>query len=607
MSNYKQRVQYLWQRPKPVVVVGAGLSGMTAASYLTQAGVPVKLFEALDRVGGRTYTEQDKLGPVDHGAGYIGSTQTAVEALLEELNVKTHKVPGPDLLYTLSWGGKVYYMENVLQELLHDRLEWQESAAITQAIGDIYQKGEIIRSESGDPWNSKNSEILEWDKMTVQNWIDSMFPRIGNKFDNARTIFQFICRIPLGVEAHETSFLYFLWYFRNGSGLVQLLFPAQDKIVVGGTQQLSEKMNAQLPKRSQAQLNTPVLSINNDDSSKVVITPADGYPIEAERCILAMTPHTRDYIAFRPLLSPMYHKLPQRTPMGTTIKIHLFYNEKFWRVGKKLNGNATIFDGDSISQTYDCTAPGETPCLQAFYVGEVGRRMAMMDPAAREKDAKATIGKIFGNPEKANANIGYSEFIWENHPWIGGAPTGTCAPGTLTCYGNAVRTPTGRIHFASTETAQDWTGYMDGAIRAGHRAASEVLKELGKPEPKPLPPVPNVINDDLKMLNDMVNATNEKVNDSARETKNNQVRVCSYSPGLRITTINSPGSNPTIRISSSFQRPSDMEQAQQFLTQRFGNLSVGLEKFFSANKRKDKGLIAGLNKLQESIAAIGLQ
>ena len=517
ISNLPHLEDMSKQRSKPVVVVGAGLSGMTAAYYLAQAGVPVKLFEALDRVGGRTYTVQDKLGPVDHGAGYVGSTQTAVKALLQELNVETHKVPGKGFLYTLSWGGKVYYMKVVLKELL-DTLEWQESAAIAQAILDMYKKGEMIRSktEPEDPWNSKNAEILEWDKMTVQNWIDSMFPRIGNKFDNARTIFQFICRIPLGVEVHETSFLYFLWYFRNGSGLVQLLFPAQDEIVVGGTQQISEKINAKLPRRSQAQLNTPVLSINYDSSKVVINTPADGSPIEAERCILAMTPHTRDYIAFRPLLSPMYHKLPQRTPMGTTIKIHLFYKERFWRVDKKLNGNATIFDGDSISQTYDCTAPGGTPCLQAFYVGEVGRRVAMWDPAAREKDAKATIGKIFGNPEKANDSIGYSEFIWENHPWIGGAPTGTCAPGTLTCYGNAVRTATGRIHFASTETAHDWTGYMDGAIRAGHRAASEVLKELGKPEPKPLPPVPDVINEDIEMLKSILGNTNEKVQNSSK-------------------------------------------------------------------------------------------
>lgn len=48
-----------------------------------------------------------------------------------------------------------------------------------------------------------------------------------------------------------------------------------------------------------------------------------------------------------------------------------------------------------------------------------------------------------------------------------------------------------------------------------------------------------------------------------RKTMNNQVRICSLFPGFRITTINSPGSNPTIRISPSYQRPSDMEQVNE--------------------------------------------
>lgn len=493
---------------KPIVVIGAGLSGMSAASCLADAGVPVQVYESLDRVGGRTYTVKapnNLPDTVDHGAGYVGSNQTAVKALIDELKIETHEVPGPGFLYTLSWGGNVYYIKNVLPDMfLHFPL--YETVAMLIAIADMYIKGNSINPE--EPWNSPNAD--EWDNMTVQNWLDTRFPPIGNKFNNARAIFQFVCRIPLGVEASETSFLYFLWYFKCGSGFYSLLFPAQDKIVVNGTQQMSEMLNEKLPKESQANTKTPVLSINHDDSSKVTITITGGKTIDAERCILAMTPHTRDYIAFDPLLSPMYHQLPQRSPMGTTIKVHLFYKEKFW-LKKNYNGNASIFDGDSISQTYDCTPPGGTPCIQAFYVGKVGRRAAMQTQAWRENDAKQAIAKIFG--DEAKESIGYSEFIWDNHPWVGGAPTGTCAPGTLTCYGNAMHTPTGRIHFASTETAHQWTGYMDGAIRAGQRAASEVLKELGKPKPKDLPPVPieEIKKQDAEKFRMLINTTSEKV------------------------------------------------------------------------------------------------
>jgi monoamine oxidase len=39
-----------------------------------------------------------------------------------------------------------------------------------------------------------------------------------------------------------------------------------------------------------------------------------------------------------------------------------------------------------------------------------------------------------------------------------------------------VRVPVGRIHFAGTETSTYWTGYMDGAVRAGERAAREVVR-----------------------------------------------------------------------------------------------------------------------------------
>ncbi|HEV8167317.1 MAG TPA: FAD-dependent oxidoreductase, partial [Actinomycetota bacterium] len=60
----------------------------------------------------------------------------------------------------------------------------------------------------------------------------------------------------------------------------------------------------------------------------------------------------------------------------------------------------------------------------------------------------------------------------------GGCYAGFFPPGVWTSYGTALRAPVGRLHWAGTETATVWTGYMDGAARSGERAAAEVLAAM---------------------------------------------------------------------------------------------------------------------------------
>ena len=67
---------------------------------------------------------------------------------------------------------------------------------------------------------------------------------------------------------------------------------------------------------------------------------------------------------------------------------------------------------------------------------------------------------------------------WSNEAWTRGCYGGYLPPGVLLDYGPAIRTPVGRVHWAGTETATYWLGYMDGAIRSGERAAKEVAAKL---------------------------------------------------------------------------------------------------------------------------------
>ena len=66
---------------------------------------------------------------------------------------------------------------------------------------------------------------------------------------------------------------------------------------------------------------------------------------------------------------------------------------------------------------------------------------------------------------------------WGAERWTAGcvSPVG---PRLLTRFGPALRAPVGRVHWAGTETAEVWTGYMEGAVRSGERVADEVRAAL---------------------------------------------------------------------------------------------------------------------------------
>ena len=75
---------------------------------------------------------------------------------------------------------------------------------------------------------------------------------------------------------------------------------------------------------------------------------------------------------------------------------------------------------------------------------------------------------------RARAPRAYVEQNWAEEPGSRGCYVGFAAPGVLLDYGDALRAPVGRIHWAGTETATEWNGYMDGAVQSGQRVAAEV-------------------------------------------------------------------------------------------------------------------------------------
>lgn len=203
-------------------------------------------------------------------------------------------------------------------------------------------------------------------------------------------------------------------------------------------------------------------------------TPAGEFT--GRRIIVTAPPLLAGRIDYEPALPHWRAQLTQRSPMGSVIKCQVLYDEPFWRA-QGLCGQATG-DGEGSRVVFDNSPPDGSPgILLAFLEGDEARRLGPASAPARRRAVLDSLVRYFG-PEAASP-AGYLELDWQQERWSGGCYGTLFGPNVWTRYGPALRQAVGPIHWAGTETATAWCGYMDGAVRSGERAAAEVLDRLG--------------------------------------------------------------------------------------------------------------------------------
>jgi monoamine oxidase len=162
-------------------------------------------------------------------------------------------------------------------------------------------------------------------------------------------------------------------------------------------------------------------------------------------------------------------------PQGTLMKFEAVYDVPFWRA-KGLNGQAVSENGP-IRVTFDGSPYDSSPGILMGFIGGHDARVWQNRPASELRTAALqNLANYFGNEALNPQQV--VTFNWSTEVWNRGCPVAVLAPGTLIDFGSALRVPVDRIHWAGTETATYWNGYMDGAVRSGERAASEVLPLL---------------------------------------------------------------------------------------------------------------------------------
>jgi monoamine oxidase len=448
-------------RTVDVVIVGAGLSGLTAARKLAASGRNVLVVEARDRVGGRTLNHSIGGGHiVEVGGEFVGPTQDRILAAAKAVRVDTFPVYNQGSNVEIIGGQRSLYPASSgvpndpdTQKFLIDFLSHLDPLA--KQVG------------ATAPWRAKRAKQL--DQMTLADFTRSFTsPRV-------RPIFEAVNNSVWGVDSDQLSLLFVASYVaaagdaQHAGSLFRLISTAggaQERRFVGGSQIVAQRMAKALGKR--VLLGTPATGLAL--TGRGVRLRAGHLVIDARRAIIAIPPPLA--LELTRGLSPRRTKLLAGMHMGHLIKSEAVYPTPFWRA-QGLSGQG-VSDEGIASIPFDNSPPdGSVGVLFAFTGGRAAARLAAMPAAARRRVVLQRFQQYVG--DQALSPTQYIEHDWRSEKWTRGCPTAIPRPGILSKYGDTLRAPIGPVHFAGTETSDYWQGYMDGAVRAGERAAREVL------------------------------------------------------------------------------------------------------------------------------------
>jgi monoamine oxidase len=447
------------EQPKmaDVVVVGAGFAGLTAARRLTALGHAVTVLEGRDRVGGRSYTTTIAGVPVDLGGTFVGPTQTEVNALARELGCRTVATysRGKNLI---RWRGRVRSYRSTIPKL--SMLELVDVSRIQWRFERLSRQ--ISLSE---PWRARVADRL--DQQTLERWLRSV-----HAGPSTRDLMAIMSRVTWGCEPDEVSMLHAVRYVKAAGGLGRMLDVrggAQQDRFPAGTQQIALRMAEELGDR--VRLGEVVERIEHGVLGAVVHTTRGRHTARA--IVIAIPPEHRAAIAFEPPLPDGCAELAAHWPHGHLSKAYAAYETPFWRTAGH-SGEALCDDG-AVFITFD-VSPGDQDgpgILLGFADARTFDQLAPEDRRARALECFAT---LFG--EDALHPVDYVDHCWGADRFAPGGPTAAVPPGSWTTYGQWLRRPVDGIFWAGTETADQWTGFLDGAVRSGRRAADEVAAHL---------------------------------------------------------------------------------------------------------------------------------
>jgi monoamine oxidase len=453
-----------------VVVVGAGLAGLTCAYRLRQAGYVAQVHEASTRVGGRCWSGRGVFADgqiYEHGGELIDQGHNQIRNLAQELGLDLDNLLRAEV--------------NDTELLGHFDGTPYSFADITADLKKVWQKlhSDAVAASFPTTFDSYTERGRELDRMSVVDWIEESVPggmasRLGQLLDVAYNI-------EYGAESSVQSALnlvYLLAYV--GPGQFRAFGKSNEKYHVrGGNDQIPARLADALA--GQVTIGSELVAVQR--------TPAGGYSltfrqgsksktVTADKVVLAL-PFSilrRSVDLSRAGFSARKLQAIAEQGMGTNSKLHLQFDRRHWN---SLGCNGDTYSDRGYQSTWEVTRAqeGGSGILVGYTGGTIGASFGSGTPASRAQQFLAQIEPVLpGITQRWNGRATID--FWTGYPWTRGSYS-YWKVGQYTAFAGVERLQEGNAHFCGEHTSIEFQGYLNGAVETGERAAREVIDDLG--------------------------------------------------------------------------------------------------------------------------------
>lgn len=455
----------------PILIVGAGIAGLTVGYRLAQIGVPINIIEARNRVGGRIRTLPKAAGTplyAELGGEFINSDHTNFINLAQELGFRFVDLEAADaglIPETYFFAGTRIPLADIVRDFV----------PVAEQV-----ESDLAALENFVNYTTPDEAALALDSISLADYLDGIptSPII-------RQLLRIAYTIEFGLDAEEQSPLNLIYYIGTDPNNFALFGESDERFYIdGGNQQVPQRLAELLA--DSIELGTALEAISTAPNGGYQVSLKAGnrtFNRTYQRVVLTVPFSVLRNVEINVDLPPVKRQAIETVGYGTNSKLVTGYSQKIWRT--QYNSNGTVFTDIGFQNTWETSSsrysPGTVGLITNYTGGTQGVAIGAGTAESQAQKFRSQFDLVFPGSFSVAIPNQSARAYWLGDRYSQGSYL-CYRPGEFTRFYGVEGERVENLFFAGEHCSLEYQGFMEGGCETGESVAIEILDDVGLKE-----------------------------------------------------------------------------------------------------------------------------